>query len=44
LHEAHAFLHEPAREDAVARVGGLEVLHGIARLIGTNSCMRAASS
>jgi hypothetical protein len=35
LHEAHAFLHEPAREDAVARVGGLEVLHGIARLIGT---------
>ena len=34
LHEAHAALDEPPSEDAVARVGGLQVFHRVARLIG----------
>ncbi len=34
LHKTHALLHEPTREDAVAGVGGLQVFHRVARLIG----------
>ena len=35
LHEAHAFLDQPPREDAVPRVGRLGLLDRTSRLVGT---------